>query len=175
MKKLSIWKDEKKSLGFKKMNNKNQEALKYFEGAVKQAKKSTCERARCGSVIVKDGKIIAKGFNSPPAELESQRRCSNSKDSYHKKVTDKTCCVHAEQRAMIDALKNNSGLIKGADLYFIRIDKNGIKIPAEKPYCTICSKMALDLGIKNFILFHKQGIRVYDTQEYNDLSFGFRG
>ena len=148
--------------------------MKYLEEAVKQAEKSKCEQAKCGCVIVKDGKIIGRGFNSPPAELESQRRCSNSKQDFNEKVTDKTCCMHAEQRAIIDALKNNPNLIKGADLYFIRINDDGTKIPAEKPYCTICSKMALDVGIKNFILFHKEGLRFYDTQEYNDLSFGFR-
>jgi hypothetical protein len=27
--------------------------------------------------------------------------------SYHRKVTDKTCCIHAEQRALFDALKNH--------------------------------------------------------------------
>jgi len=152
----------------------NSDNLKYIGEAVKEANKSGCEQARCGCVIVKDEKIIGKGFNSPPAELESQRRCSNSKKDFNNKVTDKTCCMHAEQRAIIDTLKNNHDLIKEADLYFIRIDKEGIKIPAGKPYCTICSKMALDVGIKNFILFHKQGIRFYDAQEYNDLSFGFK-
>jgi hypothetical protein len=35
---------------------------------------------------------------------ENQRRCSNDKDKYNKKVTDKTCCVHAEQRAIMNAL-----------------------------------------------------------------------
>lgn len=144
-----------------------------IEEAVKQAEKSRCEQARCGCVIIKDEKIIGKGFNSPPGELESQRRCSNSKKDFNEKVTDKTCCMHAEQRAIIDALKNNPNLIEGADLYFIRIDNLGIKIPADKLYCTICSKMALDVGIKNFVLFHDKGIRFYDTQEYNDLSFGF--
>ena len=152
----------------------NQDNLKCIEEAVKQAEKSICEQAKCGCVIVKDEKIIGKGFNSPPAELESQRRCYKSKNDFNKKVTDKTCCIHAEQRAIIDALKNNPELIKGADLYFIRINEEGIKIPAGKPYCTICSKMALDVGIKNFILFHRKGIRIYDSQEYNDLSFDFR-
>ena len=156
------------------MNNKNQETAKYFEEAVKQAEKSKCERARCGSVVVKNEAIIGRGFNSPPAELESQRRCSKSKNNLDDKVTDKTCCMHAEQRAIIDTLKNNPDLIKGADLYFVRINDKGINIPAGKPYCTICSKMALDIGIKNFVLFHKEGIKFYDTQEYNDLSFGFK-
>lgn len=151
----------------------NLDNLKYIEEAVKEANKSGCKQARCGCVIVKDEKIIGRGFNSPPAELESQRRCFNSKKDFNNKVTDKTCCMHAEQRAMFDALRTNSDSIKGADLYFIRIDEEGIKLPAGKPYCTICSKMALDLGIKNFILFHKQGIKVYDAREYNNLSFSF--
>lgn len=151
----------------------NQDNLKYIWEAVKEAKKSRCEQARCGCVIIKDGKIIGRGFNSPPAEIESQRRCSNSKKDFNNKVTDKTCCMHSEQRAMFDTLRTNPYSIKGADLYFIRIDKEGIKIPAEKPYCTICSKMALDLGIRNFVLFHKEGLKFYNTQEYNDLSFSF--
>lgn len=86
-------------------------------------------------------------------------------------MTDKTCCVHAEQRAIMDALRNNSNEIAGSSLYFVRLNKNGTFSRAGKPYCTICSKMALDVGIEEFILWHKQGICVYNTEEYNKLSF----
>src|SRR3989344_1792926 len=94
--------------------------INFIEEAVKVAKQSSCERARCGSIIVKDNIIIGQGFNSPPNNLESQRRFNNNKNNYHKKVTDKTCCVHAEQRAIIDALKRNPEKIKNSKLYFIR-------------------------------------------------------
>ena len=85
--------------------NEEKKALEYISKATIVAQNATCERSKCGSVIVKLDEIIGSGFNSPPHDLEEQRRCSCSKDSYHKKVTDKTCCVHSEQRAIIDALK----------------------------------------------------------------------
>lgn len=135
---------------------------------------ATCQRAKCGSVIVKSGEIIGAGSNSPAGNLESQRRCSSNKDSLHKKVTDKTCCVHAEQRAIMDALRKNPDKFEGSSLYFVRLDKNGKIEKAGRPYCTICSKMTLDAGIKEFILWHEEGIRAYSTEEYNLLSYDYR-
>ena len=96
-----------------------QEAIKLMGEALNIAKQSTCLRAKCGCVIISNNEIIGKGFNSPPSNLESQRRCNNHKENYDKKTTDKTCCIHAEQRAMFDALKNNSEKLQGSKLYFI--------------------------------------------------------
>lgn len=154
------------------LNNDNV-AKEFLNKTRKIALKSTCLRAKCGAVIVKDNEIIGRGFNSPPKNLESQRRCSNDKENYDKKVTDKTCCVHAEQRAIIDALNKNPKKLQGAKLYFIRLDKDGIKKFAGNPYCTIYSKMALDVGISHWILLHKEGICIYDAEEYNNLSFNY--
>lgn len=154
-------------------NNEEKEALGYIAKAVHVALQSTCKRSRCGSVIVKDSKIIGSGYNSPPQNDKNQQRCSYSKESYHKKVTDKTCCIHAEQRAIMDALRNNPDIITGSRLYFIRLDEQGSPSRAGKPYCTICSKMALDAGIGEFVLWHEEGIGIYDTKEYNLLSFQF--
>lgn len=155
------------------IGDSEKEALRYITQAIQIALSSTCQRARCGSVIVVDNKIIGSGFNSPAQNKEEQRRCSFAKDSYHKKVTDKTCCVHAEQRAIMDALRSNPDLIAGSRLYFIRLQENGEPAYSGKPYCTICSKMALDVGIKEFVLWHEQGIGVYDSAEYNTLSFQY--
>ena len=69
------------------------------------------------------------------------------------------------------ALRNYTNEIIGSRLYFIRLDPTGNKIKAGEPYCTICSKMALDVGIAEFALWHKGGICVYNTEEYNLLSF----
>jgi deoxycytidylate deaminase len=125
-------------------SDEQQQALVYIAKAAEIALQSTCQRARCGSVIVWDDEVIGSGFNSPPREQEHQRRCSCDKDSYHKKVTDKTCCVHAEQRAIMNALIDNPDKIIGSRLYFIRLDEQGNPAKAGKPYCTICSKMTLD-------------------------------
>jgi len=147
---------------------------KYFEKAIGVAKKSTCKRSKCGAIIVQNEEIIGEGYNSPPLELENQRRCFNSKKDYDLKITDKTCCVHAEERAIFDALKNNPLKIKNSKLYFVRLDLNNKILFAGKPYCTICSKIALDVGIKEFILFHEEGIFSYETSEYNNLSFEYK-
>jgi deoxycytidylate deaminase len=140
------------------------------------AQQATCARSKCGSIIVTTtGEVIGRGYNSPPNECEAQRRCKNEKSMYHQKVTDKTCCIHAEQRALCDALRNSPESIHGATLYFIRLDADGNAQYAGKPYCTICSKMALDCGVAYFALWRKEGWERYDTETYNTLSYGFDG
>lgn len=80
--------------------------------------------------------------------------------------------MHAEQRAIMDALRTNPDKIFGARLYFIRLDDEGNIQRAGLPYCTICSKMALDVGIAEFVLYHEHGVYAYDTEDYNNISFG---
>ncbi len=162
-----------------------------MEIAASEAIKSLCKRSKCGSIVVDTGGIIiGRGYNSPPGHYKDDKdveyRCSCDKNSYHKKVTDKTCCIHAEQRAILNAVYNLGalsgriwtdwalGVPPGLDkLYFTRVNDNGEILKSGKPYCTICSKMALDCGIKEFVLWHEDGIYSYPTDEYNDLSFQY--
>lgn len=143
----------------------------FLEVLIIQAKQSTCTRSKCGSIIVKDGEIIGTWYNSPPRNNQSQRRCSYEKGWYHNKVTDKTCCIHAEQRAIFDALISNSQKIVGSRLYFVRLNENNLPKLSWKPYCTICSKSALDVWIWEFALYTGDTFTIYDTDEYNKLSF----
>jgi len=156
------------------LNEDESVAMKFTKEAARIALLATCTRSKCGCVIVSNGKIIGRGYNSPPHNLESQRRCSCDKKEYDSKVTDKTCCVHAEQRAMMDALITNPEFVSGSRLYFIRLDDNGEMSLAGEPYCTICSKMALDAGVSEFVLWNEKGFCVYDTQEYNLLSYSYK-
>jgi len=155
------------------IGEEEKKAMEYINQAAEIALQATCERARCGCVIIENDEIIGTGFNSPPGHLEHQRRCKNDKNNYNKKITDKTCCVHAEQRAIMNALIDAPDKIIGSRLYFIRIDENGKPTHAGKPYCTICSKMALDAGISEFVLRDEKWVCVYDTDEYNTLSFKY--
>ena len=149
----------------------------YINEAIKEARKSTCLNAKCGAIIINQGDgIIGRGFNSPPGNLESQRRCLIKKSEYDEKITDKTCCVHAEQRAIFEALDKygKKALENYAVLYFMRVDEKEEPIPAGEPYCTICSKSALDIGISNWVLQHDNNLYIYDSEEYNNMSFNFR-
>lgn len=151
------------------------EQCNYFLDIAKTtALKATCLRDKCGSIIVKDNKIIWSGFNSPPANQENQRRCNIDKSTYHKKVKDTTCCIHAEQRAIMDALKNHPDKIKWSRLYFVRLDINWNISSCGKPYCTICSKMTLDSWVSEFVLLHTEWIAIYTSDEYNILSFEYK-
>lgn len=133
-------------------DKEEKKTMAYINKAAEAALNSICLRDRCGSIITKNDEIIGAGFNSPPANEESQRRCSEFKGLYHEKVTDKTCCIQAEQRAITDALRKNPDKIVGSRLYFIRIDKKENKTRAGKPLWIISSKMALDVGIAEFVL-----------------------
>lgn len=148
-------------------------AMSHISAAALVARQSMCLRSRCGSVIVSDGQVIASGYNAPPRDMVSQQRCLRKSDLKPGFKSDKTCCIHAEQRAIYEALKGAAGSLAGSRLYFIRLDAAGLPERAGRPYCTHCSKLVLDVGIAEFVLWHQEGVTVYDTVEYNDLSFAF--
>lgn len=146
---------------------------RFLQEAIAVARQASCLRSKCGSIIVKDGRIIGTGFNSPAGQRESERRCTADKTAYDSKVTDKTCCMHAEERAIMDALRRHPDQLVGSTLYFIRLDEENNPQYAGAPYCTLCSKLALDAGIALFVLWHETGMTAYPTDEYNRLSYEF--
>lgn len=148
------------------------EAMLWMNKAVEVAKKALCLRVKCGTIIVKDGEIIGEGYNAPPLDLEENQTC-NEEFGPGKLKYDRTCCMHAEWRAIMDALRRNPEKIKGSNLYFIRIDESGEIKKSGKPYCTVCSRMALDVGIEKFLLWHEEGISEYSTDKYNRLSYEY--
>ena len=145
----------------------------FFIEAQKIAQQATCSRAKCGSVIVStDGEVIGRGFNAPPNNDESQRMCDVTLDKTIKQNNDKTCCVHAEWNAIIDALKHHGDKIDGSTLYFMRVGEDGEFTEAGDPYCTVCSRLALESGVKTFGLWN-EGPEMIDTNTYNQKSYAY--
>ncbi|PJE64718.1 MAG: hypothetical protein COU90_00385 [Candidatus Ryanbacteria bacterium CG10_big_fil_rev_8_21_14_0_10_43_42] len=155
-------------------NTEEQQAIEWMNEAAKIAEKALCLKAKCGTVIVKDGEIIGRGYNAPPLDDEKNRTCLDEYDFSGKPKYDHTCCMHAEWRAILDAIKQNSDKPKGSQLYFTRVDKDGNIKKSEEPYCTVCSRFALDAGISEFLLWQDKGICSYPTDEYNRLSYSYR-
>ena len=110
-----------------------------------------------GAVIVKDGEIIGTGYNAPPLNDEKNRKCLDEYDFSGKPKYDHTCCMHAEWRAILNAMKENGDILKSGE-----------------PFCTVCSRFALDVGIAEFLLWHEAGVCSYDTEEYNNLSYSYK-
>ncbi|MDP1688821.1 MAG: hypothetical protein Q8L47_01680 [bacterium] len=152
--------------------HKEKEATKWMDQAAKVAENALCLKAKCGTVIVKNSEVVGKGYNAPPLDKVENRICDREfvpgKPKY-----DRTCCMHAEWRAITDTIKNNPSKIKGSKLYFTRVDEKGHIKKSGKPYCTVYSRLALDVGIKKFILWHEEGICEYGTAEYNRLSYEY--
>jgi hypothetical protein len=145
----------------------------FFEAARKVAARATCNKAHCGAVIVsKDSRVIGEGYNAPPLGDESQRMCDVSLDKTIRQNNDKTCCVHAEWNAIIDALKHHADKIEGSTLYFMRVDDKGEFTEAGDPYCTVCSRLALESGVAVFGLWN-QGPEMINTSDYNSRSYAY--
>ncbi len=156
-------------------DNEELDAIKWMKEAGKVAEKGRCLKALNGTVIVKDGEIIGSGYSGPALDDESNRTC-NDDDRYDYSIKprfDRTCCIHSEWRAILNTLKNNSANIKGSTLYFCGVDNEGTIKKSGKPYCTVCSRLALESGIDQFVLWHEDGICEYPTDEYNALSYSY--
>ena len=150
-----------------------QDAERWMGKAGGAAAKALCLRAKCGAVIVKDGEVIGEGYNAPPLDDVAHRMCAEAPNLPGKPRYDRTCCMHAEWRAILDALRRNASKLPGSQLFFVRVDDAGHVKKSGQPYCTVCSRLALDVGIAEFFLWHEQGICGYPTDEYNQLSYRY--
>lgn len=159
-----------------------EQARKYLEMAAAAARNdATCIRSKCGSVVVVDDVIGGVGINSLPGDMHGCKKIESCrKDSLPRDFkSDKTCCIHAEQRAILECLAtqgscDGNGYAAASVIYFVRLDDQGNIKPSGSPYCTICSKMCLDVGIKEFVMLTKEGIICYPMDEFNELSFQFK-
>lgn len=135
----------------------------WLSRAAIEARRATCEKARCGAVLVLQDTCVGMGFNGPaPGAL---RRCDIAVPSSRRPRSDRTCCVHAEWRALI-----KSWPTVGATLVFARVDDTGQRVSSGLPYCTVCSRLALECGVKSWVLEHSGVACEYDALAYDELS-----
>ena len=118
----------------------------YFMTITKMvAKRSTCLRRHVGSILVKDKRILATGYNGAPAGLKhcAEVGCIRQNTSIPSGERHELCRgLHAEQNAIIQAAYHGIS-IAGSTLYC-----------TNKP-CVICSKMLINAGIVK--IFYEKG------------------
>ena len=112
----------------------------YMNITIQVSLRSTCMRRRVGSVIVKDNVILATGYNGAPSGLPNCiDDCSRCYRSAHNIPSgcelDKCFAVHAEQNAIMNALKTGNDL-KGASIYVNTYP------------CSTCMKLIIQSGIR---------------------------
>jgi dCMP deaminase len=102
----------------------------YFMNVAHEvAKRSTCERAQVGAVIVKDKRILTTGYNGSPRGLPHCTDVGCLMDNGHCVRT-----LHAEQNAIIVAALHGV-ITEGATIYI-----------THQP-CFLCAKMIINAGI----------------------------
>lgn len=117
-----------------KYNTCNEVKNVYMQEAYLAAEKSKCLKKRCGAVLVINGEIVSSGFG------DSLHGCTScARDSGEKFYSDGCFSVHAEQRAIIEALK------KGITDF-----KNAVMYVTHGP-CDACCKFMEYVGIKNCV------------------------
>jgi dCMP deaminase len=83
----------------------------YFMGIAQAVRKrANCKGSRIGAVIVRDGRVIATGYNGTPEDMKNCLdggcyRCAN-RDKFPAGTGYDLCiCVHAEQNALLSAAR----------------------------------------------------------------------
>ena len=110
--------------------------------------RSNCLTRHIGSVIVKDNRQIATGYNGTPSGIKNCfeggcPRCTARINGEIKagESLDRCLCTHAEANAIMQcALFGNAGSTKGATMY------------STFAPCIECSKMAISVGITRLVV-----------------------
>ena len=136
----------------------------YIEIAKAVSLRSTCIRKHYGAVIVKNGEIIATGYNNPPRgepHCYTCTKCNRGKDT----STYIDCpAVHAEMNAIISASRNE---MLGGDLYLAGFEvSSGEAVECGAWPCEICLRLIKNAGINRII--NNKGV-IYMRSEHSEL------
>jgi len=140
----------------------------YYAEALAEADKSPCCKGKAGAIVFRNDMVLGRGYNRPPLNMPV---ASCEKEEIPVPNFYGTCCLHAEDLALEDALINHGrqALVDSA-IIFARKSIDGTELYAKEPSCYECSKKALDKGLSWFVLRHEHGMVAYNTFYYNELS-----
>ncbi|MDD5723765.1 MAG: cytidine/deoxycytidylate deaminase family protein [Syntrophales bacterium] len=114
----------------------------YFMDIVEfVSRRATCLRRKVGAILVRDKRILATGYNGPPAGIThcSEVGCLRDNMGIPSGERHELCRgLHAEQNAIIQAALYGVST-KGATIY------------CTNHPCIICSKMIINSGIVSFV------------------------
>jgi dCMP deaminase len=141
----------------------------WFELAKEEAKKSTCLRMKFGAYIVREGKMLGKGSNCPP--YQACTSCMREENNIAPRTRAEYChAVHAEQSAIINAMKNN-GSIKGSTLIIAGYNPQTGTITYNRFSCTLCARLIAAAEIEGVITLTPGGLKYRSSREVYDEAY----
>jgi deoxycytidylate deaminase len=123
-------------------------------------------RTRHAAVLVKDGSLLAWGTNGVPFPGEDHCHCKVAEFGNHDQ-----CRTHAEQRA-ITLARNGDGwrMLPGSKLIYVRLQPDDSVRLEEPHFCPRCSRLALSLGVAEWIFAVSEGLVGYSSADYDAIA-----
>jgi deoxycytidylate deaminase len=123
-------------------------------------------RTRHAAVLIKDGSLLAWGTNGVPFPGEDHCYCKFAESGHHD-----LCRTHAEQRA-ITLARDGDGwrLLPGSKLIYVRLEADDSVRLEEPHFCSRCSRLALSLGVAEWIFALSEGLVGYSSADYDELA-----
>lgn len=109
--------------------------------------------------------IIA--VNTPPGKFT----CMNNELC---RVNCNKVCVHAEENVILQAFKYRTIEVMGGACLHLKI-VGGKAVASGNPSCISCSRKILQAGLKYMYLFHENGWKRYEAEEFHQLSLESQG
>jgi deoxycytidylate deaminase len=123
-------------------------------------------RTRHAAVLIKDGSLLAWGTNGVPFPGEDHCYCKFAESGHHD-----LCRTHAEQRA-ITLARDGDGwrLLPGSKLIYVRLEADDSVRLEEPHFCSRCSRLALSLGVGEWIFALSEGLVGYSAAVYDEIA-----
>lgn len=152
------------------LENERKELAEYFMQKAAEItfdKKDICPKSQRGVVIVRQNEIIGRGYN----KITIPKYCN---PCIRRHITDNSrtelcSAIHAEEMAILDALKKGNSL-EDTILFHTKV-KDKKQAYSKQPSCTNCSREIYIAGISEVVLWLKDGYALYSAEEFNELSF----
>jgi dCMP deaminase len=113
----------------------------YFMDIAKLvSSRSTCLRKKVGAVIVKDGRIIATGYNGSPRGLAHCETCYREDNAIPSGTRYELCrSIHAETNAIVQCAIHGNSMSKST-------------IYCTHAACMMCARIMVNAGVERLVL-----------------------
>jgi len=123
-------------------------------------------RTRHAAVLVRDGSLLAWGTNGVPFPGEDHCFCKVGESGHHD-----NCRTHAEQRAITLARSGDGWqTLQQSKLIYVRLEADDSVRLQEPHFCARCSRLALSLGISEWIFALSEGLVGYSSVDYDRIA-----
>lgn len=127
-----------------------------IELSINEANNGSCLKSKRGVAIWDKHEVAIASSNSPPIPFKCDDTCKNGCSKI---------AVHAEQRAIIDALQRGF-ILSECNMMHVKTINNELVISGG-PSCVDCSKLIVETGIQNMWLYEEAGWIEYSAEDFH--------